>query len=262
MLNPGSTKFLFICYSDLKLYQLNVNQKIRMAKNKGDITEFKSTFYNLEHRLSFNKWIALCLVLLSSLFMIQFNRKAPMQKENNNEKNLDNATFGAGCFWCTEAFYSRLNGVIKVEPGYSGGNTPNPTYKDVCTGKTGYAEVCQITFDPKVISYSKLLEVFWGVHDPTTLNRQGNDVGTQYRSVVFYHNDEQKKAAEEMKAKLESDHVWDDPIVTQIVPFEKFYPAEAYHDDYFEKNPDQPYCSYVIAPKVKKFEKVFGAYLK
>jgi len=185
-----------------------------------------------------------------------------MQRENTKETNYEEATFGAGCFWCTEAFYSRLNGVIKVEPGYSGGIAPNPTYKEVCTGNTGYAEVCQITFDPKVISYSKLLEVFWGVHDPTTPNRQGNDIGTQYRSVVFYHSEEQKKAAEEMKTKLVNDHVWEDPIVTQIVPFEKFYAAEAYHDDYFEKNPDQPYCSYVIAPKVKKFEKTFGAYLK
>ena len=194
--------------------------------------------------------------------MLQFNRNILMQRENTKETNYEEATFGAGCFWCTEAFYSRLNGVIKVEPGYSGGIAPNPTYKEVCTGNTGYAEVCQITFDPKVISYSKLLEVFWGVHDPTTPNRQGNDIGTQYRSVVFYHSEEQKKAAEEMKTKLVNDHVWEDPIVTQIVPFEKFYAAEAYHDDYFEKNPDQPYCSYVIAPKVKKFEKTFGAYLK
>jgi peptide-methionine (S)-S-oxide reductase len=206
--------------------------------------------------------IPVVLILFVSILTVQFNRNVPMQKDDDNGKVYEDATFGAGCFWCTEAFYSRLNGVIKVEPGYSGGNTSNPTYEEVCSGKTGYAEVCEITFDPKLITYSKLLEVFWGVHDPTTLNRQGNDIGTQYRSVIFYHNDEQRKIAQAMKLKLENDHIWDDPIVTQIVPFDKFYSAEKYHDEYFEKNPDQPYCTYVIAPKVKKFEKEFGTILK
>jgi peptide-methionine (S)-S-oxide reductase len=233
-----------------------------MLKDNKRIVHNKSIHSDTKHRALIFKWLFLSFIILSSIVMLQFNRNVLMQKDDNKGMDYEYATFGAGCFWCTEAFYTRLKGVIKVEPGYSGGNTSNPTYKEVCTGKTGHAEVCQITFDPKIISYSKLLEVFWGVHDPTTLNRQGNDVGTQYRSVVFYHNEEQKKAAEEMKAKLVTDHVWEDPIVTQIVPFEKFYAAEAYHDDYFEKNPDQPYCSYVIAPKVKKFEKTFGAYLK
>jgi peptide-methionine (S)-S-oxide reductase len=185
-----------------------------------------------------------------------------MAQTGTDKEKFGKATFGTGCFWCTEAIFIRLKGVIGVEPGYSGGKTPNPTYKEVCTGTSDHAEVCQITFDPKTIGYPELLEVFWHVHDPTTLNRQGNDVGTQYRSVVFYHNEEQRKAAEEIKKKLDNEHLWEEPIVTQIVPFEKFYPAGNYHQDYFKNNPDQPYCTYIVAPKVKKFEKSFGEYLK
>lgn len=177
------------------------------------------------------------------------------------ERTFEKATFGAGCFWCVEAIYSRVEGVIKVEPGYSGGKTENPTYKEVCTGTTGHAEVCQITFDPLKISYLDLLEIFWKSHDPTTLNRQGNDIGTQYRSVIFYHNPLQKKEAEAMKLRLNNEKIWDNPIVTEIVPFEMFYVAEDYHFDYYKNNPNQPYCSLVITPKVKKFEKTFKEYL-
>lgn len=172
------------------------------------------------------------------------------------------ATFGAGCFWCVEAIYTRVEGVSDVRSGFSGGQVKNPSYKEVCTGSTGHAEVCQITFDPDVISFLELLEIFWKIHDPTTLNRQGNDLGTQYRSVIFYHTEEQKKVAEEMKQRLNQEGIWKDPVVTEIVPFVAFYQAEEYHDDYFEKNPNQPYCSVVIAPKVEKFEKIFKEFIK
>ena len=176
--------------------------------------------------------------------------------------SLQVATFGSGCFWCTEAIFERLNGVVKVESGYSGGKVKNPTYEEVCTGTTGHAEVTQITYDPSVISFDELLEVFWKTHDPTTLNRQGNDVGTQYRSVIFYQNEEQKELAEKYKAELDKSGVWDNPVVTEISPFTNFYPAEGYHQDYYENNPAQPYCSFVITPKIEKFEKVFKEKLK
>ena len=172
------------------------------------------------------------------------------------------ATFGAGCFWCVEAVFLSLKGVVSVHSGYSGGYTENPTYKEVCTGNTGHAEVVQIEFDPAVISYAELLEAFWQVHDPTTLNRQGADVGTQYRSAVFYHSEEQRKEAEFYKKRLGDEKLWKDPIVTEIVPFKLFYRAEEYHQDYFANNPNQPYCSMVVAPKVQKFKKAFAAKLK
>jgi peptide-methionine (S)-S-oxide reductase len=177
--------------------------------------------------------------------------------------STETATFGTGCFWCTEAIYKELNGVISVMPGYSGGHTVNPTYKEVCSGETGHAECTQIVYDPSKISYDELLEVFFKVHDPTTLNRQGNDVGTQYRSVIFYHTDEQKRLAEKYKTELDRSGAWDKPIVTQIVPIEKFYPAENYHHDYYEYNMDKnPYCSAVIRPKLEKFKKVFKEKLR
>lgn len=175
---------------------------------------------------------------------------------------MEKATFGAGCFWCTEAVFQRLNGVESVEPGFSGGHVKNPAYREVVTGRTGHAEVAHITFDPAVISFEELLEVFWKTHDPTTLNRQGNDVGTHYRSVIFYHDEEQKQAAEQMKAAMEEEGVWADPIVTEIVPFEHFYPAEDYHRNYFNMNQEQPYCSFVIKPKVEKLERDFANRLK
>jgi len=180
----------------------------------------------------------------------------------NNMDSLQVATFGSGCFWCTEAIFERVNGVVKVESGYSGGTVENPTYEEVCTGTTGHAEVTQITYDPSVISFDELLEIFWKTHDPTTLNKQGNDVGTQYRSVIFYHNEEQKELAEKYKSELDKSGAWDNPIVTEISPFNNFYPAEGYHQDYYENNPKQGYCAFVIAPKVEKFEKVFKNKLK
>ncbi len=173
------------------------------------------------------------------------------------EQGLRRATFGAGCFWCVEAVFQRLKGVNKVLSGYSGGHAENPTYEQVCTGSTGHAEVCQITFDPRIVSYDELLEVFWKTHDPTTPNRQGNDVGTQYRSAIFYHDEEQKGLAENYKAKLEAEQVWDRPIITEIVPFKNFWPAEDYHREYFNSHPEKGYCALVIQPKVEKFQKIF-----
>ncbi len=166
-------------------------------------------------------------------------------------------TLGSGCFWCTEAVFQQLKGVETVVSGYSGGQVKNPSYEQVTTGRTGHAEVCQIQFDPEQISFEDILEVFFNTHDPTTLNRQGNDVGTQYRSVIFYHTEEQRVAAEGIKAELDESRTWKNPIVTEIVPFEKFYPAEDYHQNYFRNNRNQGYCRMVIAPKLDKFEKVF-----
>jgi len=177
--------------------------------------------------------------------------------------SIETATFGSGCFWCTEAIFKELEGVVSVMPGYSGGQTINPTYKEVCSGETGHAECTQIVYDPAKISYDELLEVFFKVHDPTALNRQGNDVGTQYRSVIFYHNDEQKRLAEKYKTELDRSGAYDKPIVTQIAPMEKFYPAENYHHDYYEYNKDKnPYCAVVVRPKLEKFKKVFSEKLK
>ena len=184
------------------------------------------------------------------------------QNTMNNIKQYDTATFGTGCFWCTEAIFDRLKGVTSVMPGYSGGTIPNPDYELVCSGKSGYAEVVQIVYQPDVISYDELLEVFWQTHDPTTLNRQGADIGTQYRSVIFYHDANQKKLAEYYKEQLEKSKIWNDPIVTEISPFTKFYKAESYHIDYYENNPSNSYCNYVITPKVKKFEKIFSDKIK
>jgi len=167
------------------------------------------------------------------------------------------ATFGTGCFWCTEAVFQQLKGVVSVVSGYSGGQVENPSYEQVSTGRTGHAEVCHIEFNPEQISFEALLEVFFNIHDPTTLNRQGNDVGPQYRSIIFYHDEEQRKTAESVKTKLEANKTFKKPIVTEITAFSKFYPAEDYHQNYFRNNPNQGYCRYVIAPKLDKFEKVF-----
>jgi len=182
------------------------------------------------------------------------------QKMDKNNKEI--ATLGSGCFWCTEAIFEELEGVEKVESGYMGGQTLNPTYKDICTGETGHAEVCQITFNPEIISFKDLLEVFWQVHNPTTLNRQGADVGTQYRSVIFYHSEEQKQIAENLITELDKSGAWDDPIITEISAAEKFYIAENYHQNYFNQNKSQPYCSFVIKPKQEKFRKAFKSKLK
>ena len=182
------------------------------------------------------------------------------QPHTQNEKEV--ATLGGGCFWCLEAVFDELQGVEQVVSGYAGGHVPNPTYQQVCTGTTGHAEVVQITFDPQVISYRDLLHVFFAVHDPTTPNRQGADVGPQYRSIILYHDEGQKQVAEEVIAELEAAGVWANPIVTEVVPFQAFYPAEAYHQQYFKRNPWQPYCQVVIAPKLAKLREVFGARLK
>jgi peptide-methionine (S)-S-oxide reductase len=180
----------------------------------------------------------------------------------NYVKKLEIATLANGCFWCTEAIFARLKGVKSVLPGYSGGKVENPSYDQVCTGITGHAEAAQIEFDPMVISYEKLLEVFWHTHDPTTLNRQGNDVGTQYRSAIFYHNDNQREIAEKSKREIEDKGIFKDPIVTEITPFKKFYVAEDYHKKYYEQHQDAPYCRFVIDPKIQKLLKQYRNDLK
>lgn len=192
----------------------------------------------------------------------QLQENQTMTTEQTGKHLYDTATFGAGCFWCVEAVYQQLEGVISVTSGYSGGDVKNPTYKEVCYGKTGHAEVTQIVYDPKVISYADLLQAFWAAHDPTTLNRQGNDVGTQYRSVIYYHNEQQHQLAEQYKKELDASHAFADPIVTEISPLTEFYKAEDYHQNYYNENGDQPYCQFVIKPKLDKFQKVFKDKLK
>jgi peptide-methionine (S)-S-oxide reductase len=172
------------------------------------------------------------------------------------------ATLGGGCYWCLEACFEKLIGVEKCVSGFAGGAVPNPSYRAVCNGTTGHAEVVQLTFDPSVRTFAELLEVFFAIHDPTTLNRQGADVGTQYRSVIFHHTPEQKRVAEECIARLTAERVWDQPVVTEVVPFERFYPAEEYHQGYYRANPEQPYCLAVVAPKVRKTRQKFTAWLK
>ena len=190
------------------------------------------------------------------------NVKFETAKKENMKQGTDTATFGGGCFWCVETVYQELKGVNSVTSGYSGGQRENPSYEQVCSGATGHAEVVEIVYDPSIISFDELLEVFWTVHDPTTLNRQGADVGTQYRSVIFYHNEEQKQLAEKYKKELNASGAYDKPVVTEIAPYTKFYSAEKYHQDYFKNNANQPYCSMVIQPKVDKFRKVFKDKLK
>jgi peptide-methionine (S)-S-oxide reductase len=175
---------------------------------------------------------------------------------------MEIATLAGGCFWCLEAVYLDMEGVTKVESGYMGGHVENPSYEQVCSGRTGHAEVTQITFDPSVTTFRELLEVFFTIHDPTTLNRQGNDVGTQYRSAIFYHSDEQRKVAEDLIAELQSEKVWDDPIVTEVVPATEFYVAEAYHHDYYRQNSLQPYCLFVVRPKLQKFRTKFAGKMR
>ncbi len=199
-------------------------------------------------------------VLLSFITIIASQHNYSQNK--NDMKSIKVATFGSGCFWCTEAIFNRVEGVIDVKPGFSGGFTENPTYKEVVSGTTGHAEVTQITYDPDKVTYDFLLEVFWQTHDPTTLNRQGADIGTQYRSVIFYHDSEQERLAGKYMKELTDAEIWPDPIVTEIVAFDKFYPAEDYHNDYYKNNPNNSYCSFVITPKIEKFEKVFKDKLK
>jgi peptide-methionine (S)-S-oxide reductase len=180
----------------------------------------------------------------------------------HNGTHSEQATLAGGCFWCLEAVYNELRGVERVVSGYAGGQVAQPTYEQVCSGRTGHAEVVQLTFDPAVISFREILEVFFTIHDPTTLNRQGADVGTQYRSAIFYHSPEQEQTARDVIAQLEADATWRDPIVTELQPLPEFYPAEAYHQDYFARNPAQPYCQIIIAPKVAKARERYLARLK
>jgi len=201
--------------------------------------------------------------LLTALALVAIlQAKAQSQTKKVETTNVQIATFGAGCFWCTEAVFLNVKGVTKVVSGYTGGKVKNPTYREICTGMTGHAEVTQITFDPAVVSFEELLEVFWNTHDPTTLNRQGADEGTQYRSAVFYADENQKALAEAYKKQLEASHVYKNPIVTEITTLTTFYPAEDYHQNYYELNPNQGYCQYVIRPKVDKFKKQFADKLK
>jgi len=202
------------------------------------------------------------LVIVAVLATGACSPKEKMAMQDAKDGKTELATFGAGCFWCVEAVFQRLEGVMKVESGYTGGKTENPTYKQVCAGDTGHAEVCHITYDPSKVSFDALLEVFWKTHDPTTLNRQGNDAGTQYRSAIFYHNDKQRELAEKYKAELDKSGAWAKPIVTEIAKFEKFWKAEDYHQNYFNDNPEQGYCRAIIKPKIDKFEKVFKDRLK
>ncbi len=214
-----------------------------------------------------HKWMAaisvMLLLFVTHILVSQDAKTKPleMEKERINE-DLSLATFGGGCFWCIEAVFNRVRGVHSATSGFAGGHVKNPSYREVTTGNTGHAEVVQVAFDPAEISYLQLLEVFFRVHDPTTLNRQGADVGTQYRSAIFYHDANQRETAEKVKSRLEEEKIWNDPIVTEITPLEAFYKAEEHHQNYFEKNPNQGYCQMVIMPKVKKFKSLFEDLVK
>jgi peptide-methionine (S)-S-oxide reductase len=188
--------------------------------------------------------------------------QTPLESLSKINSTTDTATFGAGCFWCVEAIFQNLNGVQSVQSGYAGGNIKNPSYKEVCNGNTGHAEVCQIIFDPSKITFSELLEVFWKTHDPTTLNRQGNDMGTQYRSVIFYHTTEQKLLAEQYKEQINDEKAFQNPVITEIVPFTNYYAAEEYHQNYYNLNSEEGYCKFLIQPKLEKFEKIFKNKIK
>lgn len=210
------------------------------------------------------------VILLTSWFAVtacQAGTQQDLTSERDMEMAIENegmevAVLGAGCFWCVEAVFESLRGVVSVKSGYTGGEIKNPSYKEVCTGRTGHAEVTRIVFDPKIITFSELLEVFWQTHDPTTLNRQGADVGTQYRSAIFYTSEAQRDIATKLKKELDASGAWSNPIVTEISAMEVFYPAEDYHQDYYRNNSDQPYCNAVIRPKMEKFKKVFSDRLK
>jgi peptide-methionine (S)-S-oxide reductase len=199
----------------------------------------------------------IAMLLLSGLLL-----SLGLLGKDDMKKKYEIATFGGGCFWCTEAIFDRVNGVIKVESGYSGGHVVNPDYRMVSSGTTGHAEVVQITFDPEVVSFLELLEIFFKTHDPTTLNRQGADMGTQYRSIVLYHNEKQKELTRQVIQELDAEGIWKSPIVTAVKPFDVFYRAEDYHQEYFENNPNQGYCRLVITPKLEKLEKIFSQKLK
>ena len=217
--------------------------------------------------------ISLFVLLFSTLALTQCTGQNPKPTSNSklqtpnsssmeSTKQTDTATFAAGCFWCVEAVFQNLDGVISVMSGYSGGQIKNPSYREVCSGTTGHAEACNIVYDPSKLSFDELLEVFWKTHDPTTMNKQGNDEGTQYRSAIFYHSETQKQLAEKYKKELDASGAFSAPIVTEISPYTNFFNAEDYHQNYFNQNGDQPYCRFVIQPKVDKFKKVFKDKLK
>ena len=205
---------------------------------------------------------AAAILLASMTWAAAARAEKTNMTDSTDNKDLEQVTLGSGCFWCTEAVFDNLKGVKSAVSGYTGGRLANPTYEQVCNGTTGHAEVIQVTYDPSQISFTDILRVFWETHDPTTLNRQGHDVGTQYRSAVFYHTEAQRKLAEEYKKQLDASGTFKDPIVTEITKFEKFYPAEDYHQEYFALNPNQQYCQYVIRPKVEKFRKEFADLLQ
>lgn len=212
-----------------------------------------------------NKFLTKTALAVLTVFSITLiASKSPVEKEQNVkvQDGLEVATLGAGCFWCVEAIFQEVKGVKSVTSGYMGGHINKPTYKEVCSGNTGHAEVAQLTFNPKEVSYKEILEIFWQTHDPTTLNRQGNDVGSQYRSAIFYHNEEQKKEAEFYKMELDESEAFSAKIVTEIVPASEFYKAEGYHQDYYSQNENAPYCQAIIRPKVDKFKKAFSNKLK
>jgi len=226
-------------------------------------------YINFPHKLWL--YIVLMVPILSCQGQVKTKNNATKMNTSTTKAPITNAihpegteiiTLGAGCFWCIEAVFQDLKGVVSATSGYSGGTVVNPSYKEVCTAQTGHAEVVQVTFDPKIVSLPEILEVFWQVHDPTTLNRQGNDAGTQYRSAIFFHNDYQRKIAEEYKIKLDESHAFENPIVTEITAFSNYYKAEDYHQDYYNQNGDQPYCQFVVKPKLDKFHKVFKDKLK
>jgi len=204
----------------------------------------------------------LSLLLISAVMTLNSIAEPKESSMSTNPNNLDTATFAAGCFWCVEAIFEELNGVESVVSGYSGGIVENPSYKDVTSGTSGHAEACQISFDPAIISFDELVMVFWQTHNPTTMNRQGNDFGSQYRSAIFYHTEEQKAIAEQYKNQLDMTGAWEKPIVTEIKPLTKFYKAESDHQDYFQSNTNVPYCTYVIQPKLDSFREVFKDKLK
>lgn len=210
--------------------------------------------------MSYRIYILFILLLIVQPLTGNNQNKKAMDIVNQNK--LETATFGAGCFWCVEAVFQQLEGVESVTSGYSGGHVKNPSYKEVTTGRTGHAEAVQIKYDPGIISYRELLEVFWKTHDPTSLNRQGPDIGTQYRSAIFYHNEEQKRTAEKSKKEMNQSGYFNDPIVTYIEPYANFYVAEDYHQDFYKNNPNQPYCRLRIDPKMEKLQQQFGKYLK
>ncbi len=238
-------------------------KKLIIYKSISYVFKFNFDLFNMKpliQQFVMGFWVLNAFVSCAS--PAQDQQTKTMTDQKLPQKGLEVATFGAGCFWCTEAVFQRVNGVVKIASGYSGGSVKNPTYKEVCNGTTGHAEVTQITYDPKKVSFAELLEVFWKTHDPTTLNRQGADAGTQYRSAVFYHNDEQKRLAEEYKKKLDESGAFGKPIVTEITAFSVFYEAEDYHQNFYNDNENYPYCQAVIRPKLDKFEKVFKDKMK